>query len=67
MESKSSSLSVTVSPGRSCEFYIQEEAGQGLATGFEPLAAAYYPSWAADTLSPEKIAYAKFDIIFFCK
>jgi chitinase len=67
MRSKSSSLSVTVSPGLPRESYIQSDAGTGHARDSEPLAAAYYPSWSADTLSPEKIAYAKFDIIFFCK
>ncbi|EKM76188.1 hypothetical protein AGABI1DRAFT_108941 [Agaricus bisporus var. burnettii JB137-S8] len=65
MESKSL-LSVNVSPDRSHEIYTRSEAGEGLARHSEPLAAAYYPSWAADTLSPEKIAYTKFDIIFFC-
>lgn len=33
----------------------------------EPIAAAYYPSWAVDALSPEKVVFSKFDIIFFCE
>ncbi|KXN90766.1 Chitinase A1 [Leucoagaricus sp. SymC.cos] len=30
-----------------------------------PIAGAYYPSWAAETLPPEKVAFSKYDIIFF--
>ncbi|CAA7268385.1 unnamed protein product [Cyclocybe aegerita] len=31
----------------------------------KPIAASYYPSWAADTLPPSKIDFSKFDVIFF--
>ncbi|KAJ6589903.1 glycoside hydrolase family 18 protein [Mycena vulgaris] len=29
------------------------------------IAAAYYPSWTADSFPPEKLDYSKFDILFF--
>ena len=30
-----------------------------------PVAGTYYPSWAGSSLPPEKLAFAKYDIIFF--
>lgn len=31
------------------------------------IAAAYYPDWSADSVSPESLDYSKFDILFFGK
>ncbi|KAF5347319.1 hypothetical protein D9756_009917 [Leucocoprinus leucothites] len=67
MESRSLA-SVAVDPTQSRPLSIKSEpdqdgtkiAGSGIA-----IAGAYYPTWAVDTLEPEKIAFSKYDVIFF--
>jgi len=36
-----------------------------VAGSVTPIAGTYYPSWAGSSLPPEKLAFAKYDIIFF--
>jgi chitinase len=65
---KSKSLAcVAVKPVQSRVMIRREpdlDGGQ-LAGSEAPIAGAYYPSWAVVSLPPEKIAFSKYDIIFF--
>ncbi|KAJ3573232.1 hypothetical protein NP233_g2569 [Leucocoprinus birnbaumii] len=43
-----------------------DQDGIEITESAAPIAGAYYPSWAAGTLEPEKVAFSKYDIIWFC-
>lgn len=67
MESKSM-VSVALNPIQSRLLSIKFEPSQDeveIASSVTPVTGAYYPSWAVSTLPPERIAFEKYDIIFF--
>ncbi|KAF9443605.1 glycoside hydrolase family 18 protein [Macrolepiota fuliginosa MF-IS2] len=65
MESKSLAT-LGVDPTQPCALSrAKSDQDSAKITDSEPIAAAYYPSWAVDTLKPEQIVFSKFDIIFF--
>ncbi|KAJ6593440.1 glycoside hydrolase family 18 protein [Mycena capillaripes] len=43
----------------------RKTAEELLVAAATSISAAYYPSWSADSFSPEKLDYSKFDILFF--
>lgn len=55
---------LSIARSRRLRVKLDKKMAFARATG-APIAASYYPSWAASTLPPESVDWHKFDIVFF--